>query len=104
MSMTETSLSNEEWEALYNKPREALFARIFGDKMCKITDISPKVIVTDKNWNSGKSWMDQLRITDPMNNDHEWVGYYNQLLHDNNGVMVTVVDSFKVGFAASPVK
>lgn len=47
----------------------------------------------DKNWNSSKIWMYNLRITSPMNNDLNGIGDYNTMLHDNNGVMVTVADS-----------
>ena len=98
-------MTDAERIAKMTDKKNRILAEIFGNDSTSVP-VSPEVEkrVVDKNWNSGKSWMDQIRITIPMNNDMQYVGYYNDLIHKNNGVMVTVVDSFKAGFAAPPVK
>lgn len=69
MARNETSLSDAEWEAKFNGPRKALIERLFGKTPCPVTDISPVVRVIDKNFGTGKSFMDPdyVRITVPMN-------------------------------------
>lgn len=70
MSRTETTLSDAEWEAKFNGPRNALIKRLFGDKLCPVTDISPVYRVIDKDWGKtgpSANFMNRVRITNPMN-------------------------------------
>lgn len=96
---------NERLEKI-NSIKNRVLTEIFGEDAMKASSTIDYVEkrTIDKNWNTNKSWMDQLRITNPMNNDYEGVGYYNKLLHDNNGVIVTSVENFKPDFSAPPLK
>ena len=63
---------------------------IFGETSTEVADVDAvEKRVVDSNWNAGKSWMSQFRCTSPMNNDMVGVGEYNDLIHKNNGVVVT---------------
>lgn len=98
-------MTDEERNAAIERIKQETIARILGEEAANndvdVPDVEYRTI--DKNWNSQKSWMSQLRITDPMNNDMEGVGYYNQLLHDTDGIIRTVMHD-KPGFAADPIK
>lgn len=50
MPKTESNLTDAEWEAKFNGPRDRVLKEIFGDTPCEVKDISPKVIFTDANW------------------------------------------------------
>lgn len=94
-----------ERNAKIEKTRQRVLNEIFGKEVAEKVVEVPEVEVrtTDKNWNTQKSWMSQTRVTTPMNNDFSEVGYYNKLLHDNNGVMV-IVSNEKPGMAIDPIK
>ena len=98
-------MTDEERNAAIERIKHKTLVKIFGEEAANNTVDVPDVEyrTLDKNWNSQKSWMSQLRITDPMNNDMEGVGYYNQLLHDTGGIIRTVTHD-KPGFAADPIK
>ena len=88
-----------------NKTRDRLWTEIFGADVVKASSSVPEVELrtTDKNWNTQRSWMDRIRITSPMNSDMRSIGEINQQLHDNHGVIVTVMTE-KPGFAIDPIK
>jgi len=72
MGSVTTNLTDAEWEEKFNSPRERLFKEIFGDKKCEVKDLSPKVVIEDKNFgNSEKDFMakPENRVTVPMNSD-----------------------------------
>lgn len=98
-------MTDEERNAAIERIKHNTIAKLLGEEVANndvdVPDVEYRT--TDKNWNSQKSWMSQLRITNPMNNDMEGVGYYNQLLHDTGGIIRTVMHD-KPGFAANPVK
>lgn len=102
--MTDEEIAAER-NAKIEKTKQRVLTEIFGEKAAKSNPDIPIVEfrTIDKNWNSGTSWMSQPRFTNPMNNDTRGVGEYNKLIHDNNGVIVTVSDE-KPGFAADPIK
>lgn len=50
MPKIESNLTDAEWEAKFNGPRDALLKEIFGDTPCEVKDLSPKVSFTDPNW------------------------------------------------------
>ena len=98
-------MTDEERNAAIERIKHNTIAKLLGEEVANndvdVPDVEYRT--TDKNWNSQKSWMSQLRITNPMNNDMEGVGYYNQLLHDTGGIIRTIMHD-KPGFAANPVK
>lgn len=98
-------MTDEERNAAIERIKHNTIAKLLGEEVANnVVDVPDVEYRTaDKNWNSQKSWMSQLRITNPMNNDMEGVGYYNQLLHDTGGIIRTVMHD-KPGFAANPVK
>ena len=98
-------MTDEERNANIERIKKRTLASIFGDKATSVDVEVPDVEyhTVDKNWNSGKLWMNQPRFTNPMNNDMEGIAEFNKKIHDNNGVVVTVMHK-KPGFAAEPIK
>lgn len=88
MQNANSNLSDAEWEAKFNGPRDRLLKKIFGDEACQVKDLSPKVTITDENWESGKDFMasKEPRITNPMNMSFEGVQKINEQLHNGGRI------------------
>ena len=96
--------SDQDIDSKFASIKARVENKLLGSKRLETND--PDAIEfrdVDKNWNAGKSWMSQLRYTNPMNNDTEGVGAYNELIHKNNGVVVTKMNA-KPGFDAPFIK
>lgn len=57
MSNNGTNLTDAEWEAKINGPRDRLLKEIFGDIPCPVADISPKAVIKDENWEKKEDFM-----------------------------------------------
>lgn len=91
MSKTESNLTDAEWEAKFNSPRDRLLKEIFGDTPCEVRDISPKVSFTDPNW--GKKNADFVssgrpRVHKNMNVDTHGIALWNEQMR-TSGKIVT---------------
>lgn len=97
-------MTDEERNVKIESIKQRTLASIFGESSKNSTEIDEvEFRDTDKNWNSGKCWMNQPRMTSPMNNDMKGLAEFNKKIHDNHGVVVTIMRD-KPGFAAEPVK
>lgn len=98
MSRVETNLTDAEWEAKFNGPRQALLERLFGKTPCPVSDLSPVVRVVDKNFGTGKSFMDQdyVRITHPMNANTDGLEQYTAQIQRNGGRLVVKMTASKL--------
>ena len=100
----EQQLAEQELDRKFAATKQRVENELLGSKRLDIKD--PDAVEfrdVDKNWNAGKSWLSQLRHTNPMNNDMEGVGEYNELIHKNNGVVITKMN-VKPGFDAPFIK
>lgn len=90
MSKTESNLTDAEWEAKFNGPRDRLLKEIFGDTPCEVKDISPKVSFTDPNW--GKKNADfmiagRTRAHKNMNVDTRGLAMWNEQLRTSGKII-----------------
>jgi len=90
MLKNESNLTDAEWEAEFNGPRDALLKKIFGDTPCEVKDISPKVSFTDPNW--GKKNADFMadghpRIYKNMNVDTRGIVEWNEQMRTSGKII-----------------
>lgn len=93
MSKNDASLTDSEWEAEFNGPRERLLKQIFGNIPCPVKDLSPRVIIKDENWTKGIDFMksDKPRILNNSgNSDTRGIAEWNAQMH-NGGRIVSVM-------------
>ena len=98
MANAESNLTDAEWEAKFNGPRDALLKEIFGDTPCPIKDISPKVAFRDKNWERNEDFMasSKQRILKNMNPNMAGIAEWNEQMR-NSGKIVKVISSSELG-------
>lgn len=98
------NMTDEERNAKIESIKQATIARLLGDDVANAAPVDEvEFRDIDKNWNSKKCWMDYSRITNPMNNDMAGIAEFNKKMHDNKGVVVTIMRD-KSAFAADPIK
>ena len=98
--MTDTE-RNAKIESIKNRVLDELLGPATNLDATSIDDVEVRKI--DKNWNTGKCWMDQPRFTSPMNNSMESIADFNRMMVNNKGVVVTVMRD-KPAFTADPIK
>lgn len=86
-------MTDAEWNEKFNGPRDRLMTKIFGDTPCPATDLSPKTIITDKNWEKKKDFMtsSEPRVTNPMNMPMEGAKWFNEQIHANRGKIISAM-------------
>lgn len=91
-------MTDAEWEAKWNGPRDRLLKEKFSNVPCDIKDISPVTRITDVNWEKKIDFMAKPdnRITHPMNSDTIGLDEINRQLAENNGRLVVVERDHKV--------
>ena len=94
MSNNDINLTDAEWEAKFNGPRDRLLKEIFGDTQCPAADISPKVAIKDKNWEKKEDFMasDHPRIYKNMNSDFRGVAEWNEQMRSAGRVTTVIRD------------
>ena len=104
MSKTESNLTDAEWEAKFNGPRDRLLKEIFGDIQCPVADISPKVVIEDKNWEKKEDFMasDRPRIYKNMNSDSRGVAEWNEQMRSTGRVTTVIQDEQLADLKAKP--
>ncbi len=104
MTKNDTSLTDAEWEAKFNGPRDRLLKEIFGDTPCPIADISPKVVIKDKNWEKKEDFMasDRPRIHENMNSDSHGVAEWNAQMRSTGRVTTVIRDEQLASLKAKP--
>lgn len=95
MTKNDTSLTDAEWEAKFNGPRDALFKEIFGDTPCPVADISPKTVVVDANW--GKTNADFMvagrpRVYKSMNSNAQEIAKWNEQLRTSGKIITKALE------------
>lgn len=83
-------MTDKELDEKFASIKNRVINELVGGTGCA-SEASPEVEFTDvdKNFGSTTHWMEKVRIKGRMNNDFAGVGQYNQLLHDNNGKIIT---------------
>ena len=104
MSNNDINLTDAEWEAKFNGPRDRLLKEIFGDTQCPAADISPKVIIQDKNWKKKEDFMesDSPRIHENMNSDSCGVAELNEQMRSTGRVTTVIRDEQLADLKAKP--
>ena len=104
MAKTESNLTDAEWEAKFNGPRDRLLKEIFGDTPCPVADISPKVVIKDKNWEKKEDFMasDRPRIHKIMNADARGVAEWNEQMRSTGRVTTVIRDEQLADLKAKP--
>ena len=104
MSNNDINLTDAEWEAKFNGPRDRLLKEIFGDTQCPAADISPKVAIKDKNWEKKEDFMasDRPRIHENMNSDSRGVAKWNEQMHKSGRITTVITEDQLENLKAKP--
>ena len=104
MSNNDTNLTDAEWEAKFNGPSDRLLKEIFGDTPCPVADISPKVVIEDKNWEKKEDFMasDRPRIHENMNSDSRGVAKWNEQMHKSGRITTVISEDQLENLKAKP--
>lgn len=104
MAKNDTNLSEAEWEAKFNGPRDRLLKEIFGDTPCPVKDISPKVAFQDKNWEKKNDFMasDRPRILKNMNADTRGIAEWNEQMRSSGRVVSVMRNEQLADLKAKP--
>lgn len=90
MSNNDTNLTDAEWEAKFNGPRDRLLKEKFGDTPCPVADISPKVVIKDENWEKNEDFMASNRHRIHKSMDMTGLAEWNEQMR-KNGRITTVI-------------
>ena len=81
-----------------------MLKEIFGDTPCPVADISPKVVIKDKNWEKKEDFMasDRPRIHKNMNADAHGVAEWNEQMRSTGRVTTVIRDEQLASLKAKP--
>lgn len=97
-------MTDEERNIKIEAIKQRTLAQLFGQSNDVCSDADEiEFRDVDKNWNSGKSWMEQIRITTPMNNDMTGLAEFNEQTHLTKGKVVTIMRD-KPDMLVAPIK
>lgn len=102
-------MTTDERNAMIEKKKQEVFDMIFKGQTCEAPKM-PKMsegckVIHDKNWNTGKSWLDQMRIVKNCTNfDEAGIREWQRQIRENNGVVYSTIDAPLAAAAPDPVK
>lgn len=103
MSKNTTEMTDSEWEAKFNGPRDRLLKKIFGDVPCPVSDLSPKTVICS----SEKKSKNESRVyKSPMMEDTRWLAEWNEQMRTTGKVVkkITPDKLAELGVKTEPVK
>lgn len=102
MSKAATEMTDGEWEAKFNGPRDRLLKKIFGDTPCPVSDLSPKTTV-----GLSEKKTDKARVYKNMAaEDTRWLAEWNEQMRTTGKVVkkITQEKLSELGLKTEPVK
>ena len=88
-------MTDSEWEAKFNGPRDKLFERLFGKLDPKKVKEAEDKANAIEHTTTVQEMIAKRRAIKGMPND-PWLGEYNRRLHEGNGKIVTKIDEEKL--------